>query len=270
MIRRRFSPAGVVAVLALVLAMSGGAYAAGKFLITSTKQISPKVLKSLKGATGARGPAGATGPAGPAGPAGPGGAGSAGPQGPAGPAGPGGPPGTSVTAKEVKVGETACNKLGGSEFTTGTTKTTACNGATGFTETLPSKKTETGTLAMDFTEGAQEVAKTIPISFPIPLAAALDETHVHHITAEEQQKGGTPECPGTAESPSAAAGNLCVYDGATEVPEANLGRFKITPPGSFAESGTGTAGAVVHLSYEYTGAGREAIEFQGTWAVTAP
>ncbi len=64
--------ANVVATLALVFAMAGGAAAASHYLITSSKQISPKVLKELKkpGATGATGPAGAHGETGPAGPAG--------------------------------------------------------------------------------------------------------------------------------------------------------------------------------------------------------
>ena len=52
--------------MALVFAMAGGAAAASHYLITSSKQISPKVLKELKtpgakGATGAAGPAGPTG-----------------------------------------------------------------------------------------------------------------------------------------------------------------------------------------------------------------
>jgi hypothetical protein len=59
--RRRLSYANVVATLALVFAMSGGALAANHYLINSTKQISPKVLKKLKGATGKRGTIGATG-----------------------------------------------------------------------------------------------------------------------------------------------------------------------------------------------------------------
>jgi len=92
-IRRHINITSLVAVIALVLAMSGGAYAASKFLITSTKQISPKVLKSLKGGKGATGPAGLAGPAGPAGAAGPGSAGAAGPTGGTGPQGPQGPPG---------------------------------------------------------------------------------------------------------------------------------------------------------------------------------
>jgi hypothetical protein len=81
-VRSRITPTSLVAVAALVFAMSGGAYAAGHFLITSTKQISPKVLKALKGkpgANGASGANGATGPAGAAGGAGP--AGGTGPQG---------------------------------------------------------------------------------------------------------------------------------------------------------------------------------------------
>jgi hypothetical protein len=78
---KRFTYANVVATLALVFAMSGGALAASKYLITSTKQISPKVVTALKGKAGAKGPAGSAGPAGPQGPAGtpgtPGAAGSA-------------------------------------------------------------------------------------------------------------------------------------------------------------------------------------------------
>lgn len=66
-IRKRLTYANVVATLALVFAMSGGALAASKYLITSTKQISPKVIKSLKGKAGQ---AGKQGPAGPTGPAG--------------------------------------------------------------------------------------------------------------------------------------------------------------------------------------------------------
>jgi hypothetical protein len=64
------SYANVAATLALVLAMSGGALAAGHYLISSTKQISPAVLGKLKGATGKAGITGPGGPAGPAGPAG--------------------------------------------------------------------------------------------------------------------------------------------------------------------------------------------------------
>src|SRR5215212_8370748 len=76
---RRFRPSGsmVVALLALVMAMSGSAVAAS--LITSkqikdgtiqTKDISKKARTALKATRGSVGPAGATGPAGPIGPMG--------------------------------------------------------------------------------------------------------------------------------------------------------------------------------------------------------
>ena len=60
----------VVAALALFLALGGSAVAARHYLLTSTKQISPKVLKKLKGKTGPRGLTGATGPQGLQGPQG--------------------------------------------------------------------------------------------------------------------------------------------------------------------------------------------------------
>jgi Collagen triple helix repeat (20 copies) len=69
LLRARMTYANVVATIALLFAMTGGALAATHYLITSTKQISPKVLKELKregptGPVGATGPAGATGAAG--------------------------------------------------------------------------------------------------------------------------------------------------------------------------------------------------------------
>jgi len=62
--------------------MSGGALAASHYLINSTRQINPKVLKKLKGRTGPRGAIGAEGPQGPLGASG-----SRGPLGPQGPEG---------------------------------------------------------------------------------------------------------------------------------------------------------------------------------------
>jgi hypothetical protein len=75
--RKRLTYANIVATLALVFAMSGGALAASHYLINSTKQVNPKVLKKLKGAAGKTGAAGTAGPAG-----------SAGVKGETGPAGP--------------------------------------------------------------------------------------------------------------------------------------------------------------------------------------
>jgi hypothetical protein len=69
--RKRLSYANVTATLALVFAMSGGAMAANHYLINSTKQINPKVLKKLTGKTGATGATGAIGPQGATGKEGP-------------------------------------------------------------------------------------------------------------------------------------------------------------------------------------------------------
>jgi hypothetical protein len=64
--RGRLTYANVAATLALFLSMSGGALAASHYLVNSTKQINPKVLKKLMkagktGATGKEGPAGKEG-----------------------------------------------------------------------------------------------------------------------------------------------------------------------------------------------------------------
>jgi len=74
--RRRLNYANVTATIALFFAMSGGALAAKHYLINSTKQINPKVLKALRGNVGARGATGAPGAAGA-----PGATGKEGPQG---------------------------------------------------------------------------------------------------------------------------------------------------------------------------------------------
>jgi hypothetical protein len=81
--RKRMTYANVAATLALVFSMSGGALAAKHYLIESTKQISPKVLKKLHGATGHRGTTGPAGSAGATGATGKDGApGKEGPRGP--------------------------------------------------------------------------------------------------------------------------------------------------------------------------------------------
>jgi hypothetical protein len=58
---RRPSPAMVVACLALFVVSTGTSIAANHYLITSTKQIKPSVLKKLKGAKGPKGNTGAIG-----------------------------------------------------------------------------------------------------------------------------------------------------------------------------------------------------------------
>jgi hypothetical protein len=65
-VNRRRGPgyAGVAATLALFVALGGTAWAAHHWLLTSTKQIKPSVLRKLRGATGPPGAPGSTGPGG--------------------------------------------------------------------------------------------------------------------------------------------------------------------------------------------------------------
>lgn len=88
-LRERLTYANVAATVALVLAMGGSAAAATHYLITSSKQISPRVLKELKGRQGPGGPTGANGATGAIG--------ATGATGPRGAQGPQGTPGTNGT-----------------------------------------------------------------------------------------------------------------------------------------------------------------------------
>jgi hypothetical protein len=184
----------VIAGLALVFAMSGGAYAAKKYLITSTKQISPSVLKALQGKAGkagAAGAAGAQGAQGPAGPAGPGGSGGA--KGESGPAG----------AK----GEKGATGAAGAKGATGTTGAT---GRTGFTKTLPKGETETGVWSVSTAELPAVSEVYAPISFAIPLEK---KGEIVFLDQEETESSATNAsgCTGTVEHPTAPEGMLCIY-----------------------------------------------------------
>jgi hypothetical protein len=91
--RRRLSYANVTSTMALLLATSGAAVAANHYVINSTKQINPKVLRRLRGARGATGARGLPGPPGPRGATG-----AQGPQGAQGPAGSQGAAGATSSA----------------------------------------------------------------------------------------------------------------------------------------------------------------------------
>jgi hypothetical protein len=277
-IRRRFNYANVTATLALFFAMTGGALAASHYLITSTKQIKPSVLSALKGKAGPAGAAGANGANGAAG--------EKGPQGPQGPAGANGTNGTSGSNGEsVKVealgkSSSECNQEGGAKFSTAAGHATACNGKTGFTETLPPGKTETGTWAFygSFFESNETREALVPISFNIPLKSELGEKNVHFVTKSEWEGGDAPgECSGKPANPTAAPGNLCVYETIT-----GAGTFGaitgsvIINPAVLGGSGAATAGAYIFMfaHYETINPGEEephpTYRGFGTWAVTAP
>jgi hypothetical protein len=230
--------ANVTATLALVFAMTGGAYAAGKYLITSSKQISPKVLKQLTGKTGAAGPAGPPGAAGAAGAKGENG--SPGANGKEGKLGPQGVPGEPGQPGEE-----------GSPWTVG--------------GVLPPGQTETGMWGVSAPPGSPDGGilqlSTVPISFTIQLKAPLAETDVHVIAPGENGTGGGT-CPTSSsyEKPAAEPGNLCIF----ERGGINVGEIGVVP----GENGLlGTTGVMVEIKPATKG---DPIDVYGNWAVTAP
>jgi hypothetical protein len=266
-IREQLGPAGfVIAIVALVAALGGGAYAA------SGGSSGGKATASAKGKPGPRGKTGKIGPAGPVGPAGPAGAaGLAGPAGPKGDPGAKGDPGTPgspgapgkgvvLTAITTAGLESNCVGTGGTKVEVSgepATKKFVCNGETGFTETLPSEKTETGTWWFAGENTAEEVS---PINFPIPLSAAdaaAITVHIWRATAPD------PECTGTPAAPTAEPGTFCLYI----APDASTigGNPKVFTSDFAEEEAVGTTGAYLYYEHQAVGA-----HSGGSFAVTAP
>lgn len=260
-IRKHFGYTNIAVTLALVFAMTGGAYAASKYLITSTKQISPKVLKALAGKPGPKGSAGAVGAAGPAGARGE--TGAPGGSGKEGVPGKDGVNGESVIAKEVKTSEAACGKQGGSSFAAVSTTTFACNGREGKEGSpwtaggmLPSGKSEKGVWAATYEATAAGQPMASPISFTIPLKAAPE---TYYIGTEEELAGEKNEaaaikegkCKGNSNEPEAASGNVCVFATAalratTWTPQGSQVHFIETgPQGTVFVVGATEAGTVI-------------------------
>jgi hypothetical protein len=171
-IRKRLTYANVAATLALLFAMSGGALAANHFLINSTKQINPKVLKKLKGNRGARGATGAPGA--------PGAKGATGATGATGSTGPTGPKGS--TGSQGFEGERGVSA----------------------TEPLPSGESESGQWGIGYTGGTTGEFVSDAVSFPVPLLERAEASHVKFTTTTAP----TTECPGPG---SAARGFVCIY-----------------------------------------------------------
>ena len=223
------SPALVVSVIALIVALGGTSYAAITLAKNSvgSKQIKPKAVTGsdiannavtsgkvkdgslrsadfaagqLAGTVGAQGPAGAAGPVGPAGAVG-----ATGAKGATGPAGP-------------------------------------------LVQALPAGATLRG---MYSTAGRKTTgySPTIPISFQFPPSAA-PAMHVIGVGG-----ASTPDCPGSSAVPQALPGHLCVYqtrnDSATALSALNAVE-------------NGLYGAVLFGGI----AANTDYQFEGTWALT--
>lgn len=197
-IQNKFGTAGlVVAIVALIAALTGVAYAAQGLNGKQKKEVK-KIAKKFAGKPGPVGPPGPQGPAGPAGKAGANGTNGA--------------DGKSVTSSQIASGG-ACGAQTGVKYTLGTSSTNVCNGETGFTDTLPAGKTETGVWAL----GPTSATSVVPLSFNIPLAEAPVGIHFVNSDGEEETGESAPvenpvNCLGTATEPEANPGHLCIYE----------------------------------------------------------
>jgi Collagen triple helix repeat (20 copies) len=274
MLKRRlkepFGKAGLtVAILALVLAMVGGAWAAAGLTGKQKKQVI-KIAKKYAGKPGAPGTNGTNGTNGAPGEKGPkgdtgatGAQGLKGDTGATGATGSTGAPGESVTITALNAGQ--CNNgEAGAKFTNASGTAEACNGTSGsgggggYPEFLPTGKSEKGDWAFAYPD-AGEILKE-PISFPIPLAAALPASQVHFIFPGETPPTG---CPGTFEEPEAESGNLCVYSKFFRNVQAASGFETLASIGT--GYGADKMGTTITLAAE-----NPAIEVRasGSWAVT--
>jgi hypothetical protein len=225
-------PGITIAVIALVFALAGTAFAAAKLNGTQKKEVE-KIAKKYAGKPGATGPKGDAGSQGPAGPKGD--------QGVKGDTGETGAPGQD--GKNVEIGNTAPGCLAGgiSVQVAGSpaTKKEICNGEEGLEGpegspwtaggTLPSGSVETGTWAFNHSvekittevEGNKEEITIgdgeqirVPISFPIPLGAALAPEKIH-ISSDADF---ATFCEGAVGAPKPVnSGELCIYENPQEL-----------------------------------------------------
>ncbi len=277
----RFGIPGVISVIALVFAMVGGAYAAKKYVITSTNQIKPSVLKAIskpgpKGDTGAKGDNGSAGASGPAGAKGDAGS----------PGGPGAN-GTSVTTKTFAGSKGSCTEgQGGLEVTSASGIATVCNGAEGEQgqtgqpwtpdNALPAGATETGSYFMSSESGTGQFfgLATATISIPIPLKNTISEANTIFVlkgtpvpaACKNEAHAGEP----SAANPEASPGVLCVYESEVSPSGPGAGETWEKPVEAInpAASGgaVGTTGTILIRELPETKAAG-AFSY-GTWAVT--
>ncbi len=311
-LRTRFGIPGVISVIALVFAMLGGAYAAsnGSGPLASSSAGHHKKSKS-KAKRGPRGPKGATGATGPAGPQGPAGAkGDNGAAGANGSDGSNGSSGTSATTTSFSGNAHGCQE-GGVEVKSASPTVYVCNGKqgtdglTGFTETLPEGKTETGAWRAEFpfeelplgegkNEEVLEVGKQAaeihyPISFPIPTAHKGSAFFFPKAQVEGEQfglEGGTTPCTVEAGNPSCidtgcrwtlgdaeatpesnVNGTLCVFNGIVDGGASFHGaETTFQTPSNPSENVHDPTGAYMQL-LRVASAAAKRVSAAGTWAV---
>jgi hypothetical protein len=236
-IHQKLGTAGfIISIVALVAALSGGAYAASNGLTGKQKKEVETIAKKFAGKAGPAGQAGATGA-----PGAKGDAGAPGSQGAAGAAGAKGEKGE----KGAK-GEKGEKGDEGSPWTGG--------------GVLPAGKSETGTWSVAVPPTKEAFTFSTGISFPIPLAKAGKAFFITAtaVTNEEFGRNGTASCtvgaPGcvdtgcrwklndeNAKPEAKTEGTLCIFAEQEEFGEVNL-KILRAPGEPFAEDKYGPAG----------------------------
>jgi collagen triple helix repeat protein len=202
----RLGTAGmIVAVIALVAALTGSALAASGALTGQQKKEVKKIAKKFAGKDGAQGPAGQTGAQGPKGDAGAGGAdGQNGQNGLDGENGKDGKNGESVIMTSLPKGDANCPE-GGTKFTVGEEESFACNGIGG---TGPSGEIMTGAWEVQGENGYVTFGSSMTtINFHLPLEAAPTSVVIISGASVEAE---IEKC-GTGEAPKPVSGVLCLY-----------------------------------------------------------
>lgn len=241
-LHERLGTAGlVVAIVALVVALTGSAFAASKFITKpEAVKIAKREAKKFAGKDGAPGPAGPQGPAGTNGTNGKdGGAGAEGPKGATGAAG-----ATGATGATGKTGPTGIE---------GTTGATGATGPTGeFDLVAAAGTTLKGTWSIDWyeAEAAEEVVQAA-ISTGVPVDTnGEDFFKVIRDPAGNYQGPGEEEaaelaCPGTPDNPTAdpsvfgGGALLCVYVNESDNLLADIRGPGVAPDWSVSASGGG-------------------------------
>ena len=262
-IRAKLGPAGfIIAIVALVAALAGGAYAAsGGGLSGKQKKEVEKIAKKLAGKNGTNGTNGTNGS-----PGAKGDTGAKGDKGDPGSPGSAGSPGASGKSVVLTTEAPGANCVDGGVKAevegSATSKKFVCNGQTGFTDTLPSEKTETGTWLFE-AKGGEGENTLVPISFPIPLSPADAAAVTVHKWIQGKPAEQDPQCEGTVNDPKAEAGTICLYSttGAdkTKIPPLS------DPAELLGEGHVGPTGAILRWE-EFSGP----TQVGGSFAITAP
>ena len=270
------SPGITIAVLALVFALVGGAFAAsGGLTSKQKKQVEAIVKKEVKKNPGPQGPKGDTGSQGAAG--GLGAKGDQGPEGPQGKPGEEGPAGEGVLLTPIPKAEPACEEQGGVEVRGDNQLPeegeNVCNGKEGSPwtagGTLPAGAVETGAWAFTGTDSDANGIR-VPISFPIPLppGGSLSVEQVHF----QEEENFSTFCEGTVAAPKPKPGELCVY-----LPEFVKGTtfegiYPIAAPfeKGVSEKGTSRAGAMLLFSPPPVTEPPTLAAGEGSFALRAP